>query len=290
MVSEQTFTGAGGVQLAADSLAGERDTPVILLHGGGQTRHSWGTTATALAEAGWPAISVDLRGHGDSGWAKDGDYALEAFARDVVAASEFAGAPPVLVGASLGGFASMRALELDPPVEAAGLVLVDVAHRFVASGAERIVSFMDTQDSFQHPADAIDAVASYLKETRERPDDTSGIHRNLRRGEDGSWRWHWDPVMLENSREILDRREELEGKFAETIASLEIPMMLVWGGLSEVVTPEIAAEVGRLNPRADVVEVPRTGHMVAGDSNDPFSAAVLDFLERRVAPGSSNRD
>jgi pimeloyl-ACP methyl ester carboxylesterase len=281
-VSTETFTGAGGLELSADRLDGDRDTPIVLLHGGGQTRHSWGPTAAALAGAGWPTLAVDLRGHGDSGWAEDGDYELDSFAGDVAAAARAAGAPPVLVGASLGGFAALRAFELDPPVEAAGLVLVDVAHRFQVAGAERVVSFMGANEGFDDPSEATEAVATYLDSTRERPEDTSGIHKNLRQSEDGRWRWHWDPAMLQNSRGLLDRRHELERGFADTIRRLEIPAILVWGGLSDVVDEEIATELTSLNPLTESVEVPRTGHMIAGDSNDPFTVAVLDFLERRI--------
>ena len=103
---------------------------MVLLHGGGQTRHSWGPTAASLAASGWSTLAVDLRGHGDSDWAGDGGYGLDAYASDVIGAAAAAGAPPVLVGASLGGMSALRALQLDPPVEAAGLVLVDIAHRF----------------------------------------------------------------------------------------------------------------------------------------------------------------
>ena len=81
------FAGRDGNRLAADVAGDPADPPAVLLHGGGQTRHSWGTTLGALADKGWRAYAVDLRGHGDSEWAADGDYTLDAFAGDVLAIS-----------------------------------------------------------------------------------------------------------------------------------------------------------------------------------------------------------
>src|SRR5271157_1334596 len=105
-----TFTGRDGNALAADVLGDLDAPPVVLFHGGGQTRHSWGTTLAALAGRGWRAYSVDLRGHGDSEWAPNGDYTLDAFAGDVLAIVDALGRPPALVGASLGGVASLAAI------------------------------------------------------------------------------------------------------------------------------------------------------------------------------------
>ena len=75
--------GRDGLRLRADEF-GDPDGPaVVLLHGGGQTRFAWGSTARVLAERGWHVYRVDLRGHGESDWPDDGDYGPEAFAGDV---------------------------------------------------------------------------------------------------------------------------------------------------------------------------------------------------------------
>jgi pimeloyl-ACP methyl ester carboxylesterase len=267
-------------------LPGWRPTPVLLLHGGGQTRHSWGATAADLAAAGWPTLSADLRGHGDSAWAQDGDYSLETFSRDVAGLTADCPSPPVLVGASLGGLSSLLAVTADPPAAAAGLVLVDVAHRYELEGAQRIVDFMSAKrGGFASVSEASAAVSAYLPH---RPPPTGGeeLTRNLRR-RDGRLRWHWDPALLGASSSLLDPgeaaawRRRLEG----AVARLSIPTLLVRGGLSDVVTPQIAAEFVALAPIADVVQVPGAHHMVAGDSNAAFTSVVLEFLERRVATG-----
>jgi len=79
----RTFTTTDGLTLVGAAVGDERRPPVLLMHGGGQTRHAWGGTARALAARGWYALAVDLRGHGDSDWAPDGTYALDAHARDM---------------------------------------------------------------------------------------------------------------------------------------------------------------------------------------------------------------
>src|SRR5262245_37741757 len=134
-----TFAGAGGLRLVADAHGDDGAPPVLLLHGGGQTRHAWGGTAAALAARGWYALALDLRGHGESAWAPDGDYRLEAFVADLVAVATSLARRPALVGASLGGLASLVAEgEAKAPL-AAALVLVDIAPQVQPAGVDRIV-------------------------------------------------------------------------------------------------------------------------------------------------------
>src|SRR5690242_2327836 len=137
------FVGRDGNRLAADAAGDPDGPPAVLLHGGGQTRHSWGTTLGALADKGWRAYAIDLRGHGESEWAADGDYTLDAFAGDVLAVARALDTRPALVGASLGGLASLAAIGEHPDEHVArALVLVDVAPRMEEQGRMRIGAFM----------------------------------------------------------------------------------------------------------------------------------------------------
>ena len=81
--TQKTITGAGGLALAADHWPAPDGHPIVLMHGGGQTRHAWGATGRALAAKGYEVLALDLRGHGDSGWAEDGDYGFDAYRDDV---------------------------------------------------------------------------------------------------------------------------------------------------------------------------------------------------------------
>src|SRR6185436_10935545 len=148
------------------------------------TRHSWRGTGRALARAGWYAISLDARGHGDSAWAEDGDYTIDAFAGDLRAVAATLQRRPVVVGASLGGITAMI-VEGETSGVAAAVVLVDVAARIEVAGAERVRAFMTAfPDGFASLSDAADVIAAYLPH-RPRPRALGGLTKSLKQGPDG---------------------------------------------------------------------------------------------------------
>jgi pimeloyl-ACP methyl ester carboxylesterase len=280
------FPGIGGVQLAADVKGDPADPAVLLFHGGGQTRHSWHTTTVALGQSGWRACSFDLRGHGESDWAPDGDYGVDAFKDDVVsvasAVSEIGPVRPALVGASLGGVSALLALGETGSETARALVLVDIGHRIEASGAARIGQFMweNMEKGFATVEDAAAAVAAYNPH-RPPPSDLSGLKRNLRRREDGRWVWHWDPRFIQQPQGDLDEtrislvpQERLEA----AARNLRVPGLLVRGRMSDELSEEGAQQFLALVPHAEYVDVAGAGHMVAGDRNDVFNDAIVTFL------------
>jgi pimeloyl-ACP methyl ester carboxylesterase len=283
----ETFTGASGNKLVADRYGvGER--VALLLHGGGQTRHAFAGTAIALAAAGWTAFTIDQRGHGDSEWLADGSYRILDFARDATLvsaalASRF-GEPPVAIGASLGGMAVMiaegqAAKENRSPLFSA-LVLVDVTPRIDPGGAMKIRGFMRdrAREGFASIDEAANAVAEYLPH-RPRPSSTEGLRKNLRLHDDGRWRWHWDPAFFDGPHPISSERELQEAARIDAARTLRIPALLVRGGSSELVREEHAREFLELAPHAKFVDVAGARHMVAGDRNDAFTSAILEFLD-----------
>ncbi len=279
----ESFLGAGRNRLAADVL-GDSGRPVLLLHGGGQTRHAWRKTAVALARAGWIAYAIDQRGHGDSEWVADGAYAFADYAADVEAvAAEIErrhGAPPVAIGASLGGIAALLAAgEASRPIFSA-LVLVDITPRVDLSGVAKVQGFMRThaQDGFASVEEAAEAVAAYLPH-RPRPRSTEGLKKNLRLHPDGRWRWHWDPRFLDGRRPVGGNRSAVEERLVAAARRLRIPALLVRGAASELVQEQHAKEFLALVPHAHYADVSGARHMVAGDKNDQFSAAILEFLK-----------
>ena len=92
-----------------------RRLPVVFLPGGGQTRHIWGNTARALGERGWCAVSMDLRGHGESGWASDARDLLDDFVSDLRKVVETFDRAPDVGGASPGGVTWPREIRRDSP-------------------------------------------------------------------------------------------------------------------------------------------------------------------------------
>lgn len=282
----RAFAGAIGNRLVASEI-GTDGTPVVLLHGGGQTRHAWSRTARRLADAGWHAVALDQRGHGDSAWVPDGAYAFPDFAQDASAvARQIAkerGRRPVAIGASLGGIAALLALGESVEPVFAGLVLVDIVPKMDPRGVDRIQGFMRARaaEGFGSVDEAADAVAAYLPH-RERPSSLDGLKKNLRLHPDGRWRWHWDPRFLDGPRSVNTDWEHVEKRLVAATERLSVPTLLVRGGSSELVTQEAAAEFLDLAPAADYVDVADARHMVAGDRNDVFADAILSFLGKRV--------
>ena len=278
------LTGAEGNRLSADLRGPESGRPVLLAHGGGQTRHAWGGTAERLAARGWAAITLDQRGHGDSEWVADGDYSFDAFARDMVSVADQIAAAfgqrPVSIGASLGGFASMLAEgEADRQILGA-LVLVDITPRVDPGGVEKILGFMAAhiEQGFASLDEAADAVAAYLPH-RKRPADLRGLTKNLRLGEDGRYRWHWDPKFLYARQSTAEDREKAQARNIAAARALKLPVLLVRGRQSELVSEEHVREFLEYVPHAKYADVSDAGHMVAGDRNDVFTDAVLAFLD-----------
>ncbi len=272
------------VTALAAEVAGDPDgAPVVLLHGGGQTRHAWKTTFTALAaQPGWLVWSVDLRGHGDSQWDPDGDYSIDAFAGDVLAVAESFDQRPILVGASLGGQSTMLAsAEADHPV-ARALVLVDVAHRIEREGVDKIGVFMTGNlDGFASLDEVADVIAAYNPH-RPRPSNLDGLKKNLRQRADGRWVWHWDPRFVSGRFGSPDEtRSSMTDpvRLRKAAESLTLPVLLVRGKMSDLLSEEGAKELLEIVPHARLVDVAGAGHMVAGDRNDAFNDAVVEFLE-----------
>ncbi len=283
-----TFIGAAGNKLVAD-VFGDSGSPVLLLHGGGQTRHAWFKTAEEIARKGHTAYALDQRGHGDSEWLANGAYEFSDFAADAkVVAAELTrrtGAKPIAIGASLGGIAALLAegqSESDKGANVfSALVLVDITPRVDQTGVAKVLGFMRARakEGFESVADAAQAVADYLPQ-RPRPKSNEGLKKNLRLSPDGRWRWHWDPRFLDGPRAAGANRQALEAALIDAARRIAIPALLVRGASSELVKEAHAKEFLELVPHAEYVDVSGARHMVAGDRNDHFSTAVLSFIGR----------
>lgn len=282
---EHRFTGAAGNRLVADRRGSLAARPVLLAHGGGQTRHAWRGTADRLAERGWCAFTIDQRGHGDSDWIDGGEYEFLHYAEDLVLVAEeitrMCGRRPVAIGASLGGFAAMLAEGGSERRIFEALVLVDITPTVDPSGVEKILGFMaaHVERGFASLDEAADAIAAYLPH-RKRPRDLAGLSKNLKPGEDGRFRWHWDPRFLDGRYPLGGHHQAHRERNIAAACALSLPVLLVRGGRSELVSEEDARYFLELVPHARFVDVSEAGHMVAGDRNDAFTDAVIEFLKQ----------
>ena len=276
--------GGDGLRLVIHRVGPVDGPGVLLLHGGGQNRHAWKGTATRLAAAGFDVVAADARGHGDSDWSPDAAYDMTDMAVDVDHLLELFDRSPVVVGASMGGMAALTAQGRADQQRYRAVILVDVTPRMEADGVERIVGFMAARpDGFESLDEAADVIAAYNPH-RDRPASTDGLRRVLVLRE-GRWRWRWDPqFILSKASSMLDsnataeRMAALAEQLHAAAARLTVPTLLVRGLQSDLVSEASVREFLDAVPHATYVDVSGAGHMVAGDDNDAFTDAVLEFL------------
>jgi pimeloyl-ACP methyl ester carboxylesterase len=283
---QRRFVTRDGLGLAAD-VGGPADAPaVVLLHGGGQTRHSWSGAMRHLVGEGYFVVNLDSRGHGDSDWAPDGEYSLAALAADLEDVLATIDAPAALVGASMGGMTSFYAVGHAERPLARALVMVDIGLQAAPAGAEKIRRFMMANgDGFASLEEASEAVATYNPH-RPRNRNPEGLLKNLRLRDDGRYYWHWDPRLIQTSP--TPEPPDYIVALRQVSSRVTLPVLLIRGGFSDIVTDEEVAEMRRLVPQTEVFDVAGAGHMVAGDRNDAFNEGVLTFLRRHHPPHRDN--
>jgi pimeloyl-ACP methyl ester carboxylesterase/acyl-coenzyme A thioesterase PaaI-like protein len=295
-----TIGGHGGLQLVGHEYGDPEGAPVLMLHGGGQNRHAWRGAASALAAAGYRVMVMDARGHGDSAWSETHDYEMSDFAADVRVVVDSFGRPPAVVGASMGGMSALLAQGSADQQLFSSVILVDVTPRMDVSGVNRIVGFMTAHpEGFGSLEEAADVIAAYNPH-RERSDDVEGLRRVLRE-RDGRWHWRWDPAFMTSKADLMgddlamteERMHRMAAELHAAARRLTVPTLLVRGAQSDLVSPEAVTEFLAEVPHASYVDVSGAGHMVAGDDNDAFTTAVLDFLQEHVpatSADSANRE
>lgn len=265
-----------GVELEIEHFGDPNAPSLIFAHGFGQTRGAWSATASELADAGWHSVTADARGHGDSGWLADGNYDFAQFVDDLVLVARTpATQPPILIGASMGGLLGLIAQAEYRPFRA--LVLVDVTPRWENAGVERIMTFMRAHPSgFASIDEASDAVSNYLPHRTEKKS-PERLRQLLVREEDGRLRWHWDPRLLDR---VANNSERYQSTLLDAARRIDVPTLLISGERSDIVSDSTIAEFLQLVPHAKHVRVAQATHMVVGDRNEAFSAAVLSFIKK----------
>jgi pimeloyl-ACP methyl ester carboxylesterase len=271
-----SHTTADGLALAVDVRHATGRPTLLFAHGFGQTRGAWHTAAATMAARGCRCVSFDSRGHGESDRVPGGDYHMQPFVEDLLSLARAQPEPPILVGASMGGLLGLVVAGEIRPSPFRALVLVDITPRWETSGVERILAFMQAHpDGFASYTEAAEQIAAYLPQRRERKSEQQ-LRPLLREGTDGRLRWHWDPALL--AGDLVSESERYQPRLLAAAAEVEVPVLLLSGERSDVVSHRTVDEFLALVPHARHAEVPGATHMLAGDANDAFTAQIAGFI------------
>jgi len=251
---------------------GTADPEIVFLHGGGQNAHTWDTVILGL---GVPALAVDLPGHGRSAWREDGDYGPKLNADTLAPVlREWAPAPRLIVGMSLGGLTALR-LAATQPMLVPELVLVDVTpsaperHEQMTKAQMGTVALVRGERSFPSFGAMLDATVA-LAPHRDRKSLRRGVFHNGKQLDDGTWTWRYDSFR---------KGEGFEGLW-DDVPSITMPTTLVRGANSHFVDDADADAFAAAAPgflRTHVVA--DSGHSVQGDQ----PAALVDILRGVLA-------
>ena len=266
---------ADGLSLAVESFGPPDGAPLLFAHGFGQSRLAWTRAAEQLAEAGYRCLTMDGRGHGDSAWHGDHRYDLDQFVADAAQLAAAQSRKPIWIGASMGGLIGMLAQAGSAHGLFDALVLVDVTPRWEEAGVGRMLDFMRAHpDGFASVDEASAAVAHYLPHRAQRTDD-GRLRKMLVPMSNGRLRWHWDPRLLE---QVADNGSRYFARLEAAARRLTLPVLLISGGQSDIVSDQTIAEFQRLVPHAAHERIERATHMVVGDANDVFVETISRYV------------
>jgi pimeloyl-ACP methyl ester carboxylesterase len=179
------------------------------------------------------------------------------------------------MGGLLGLMAAGEAEVDRPPFSA--LILVDITPRWETAGVERILGFMRAHpDGFASYEEAASAIEAYLPHRRERKSEAQ-LKPLLRQDDQGRLRWHWDPALLDGG--LVQESERYQPRLFDAAARVQVPVLLLSGSRSDVVSSQTVEEFLRLVPHARHVSLADATHMVAGDANDAFTREIAHFMQ-----------
>lgn len=272
------FVQANGLKFHYLDWGSPDSPPLVLLHGVGQTCHTWDLFAAAMAPH-FHVMAFDQRGHGDSDWAPDRDYARQTMVNDVAAFTTAAGLDNFfLIGMSMGGMNSMMFTSQNKE-RVRSLVVVDIGPRVERTGSSHIRDFMSGNREFN---DLDEAAAVIYKFNPRRPLEAIRKYTcvyNLKQLPSGKWTWKYDSYFASAQR--LGDPQVMHDLLAAAATLIRCPTLLVRGAQSDVFSLEGAKEFQQLIPESGFELVEGAGHSVMGDNPPGFEAAVRRFYVRQ---------
>jgi len=243
--------------------------PMLLLHGGNQSAHSWDLVSLHLADR-YRVVAPDQRGHGDSEWSRESDYTLGALARDAAALiRERDLQRPIVVGHSMGGMVALLLAKLHPELLRA-LVIVDVGPEISERGTGSIRDFVQRTAEFDDPEEFLDQVVKY-DPFRKREHMARTLKYNLLRRADGKY-------ISKHDRRRLGDPFGAERVTLDCVRQFDFPVLVVRGAESTVLEADAAARFASALPHGLFITIPACGHNVHSQNTPGFLAGIAPFL------------
>jgi pimeloyl-ACP methyl ester carboxylesterase len=258
--------------------------PVVCLPGLARTAADFEALATALSDdATTPrrVLALDSRGRGRSDYDPNAEnYSLPIELSDLVAvltALEIARA--VFVGTSRGGMLTML-LAVARPAAIAGCVLNDIGPVIDIKGVMRIKSYVGKLSPPVSFADAAAMLRGMFGSQFPKLSDAEWLAfaRRTFKEADGRLVADYDP-KLASTLEAVDLERPLPDLWKEFDALASIPVMVVRGGNSDILSPATVDAMRARHPGLEVVEVPDQGHAPLLTEPD-IIARIADFVLR----------
>jgi esterase len=271
------FIRANGLRFHCLEWGEPANPPMMLLHGFAQTCHSWDFVALSFCDR-FRVIALDMRGHGDSDWASDGDYSLDTQQRDIHGVVEALGLKDVvLIGLSMGGRNAFTYAATHPE-KVKALVIVDAGPENLRAGTDNIRRFVQQEDELDSVEEFVERVRQF--NPRRSPEQIRGsIIHNLKQLPNGKWTWKYDKLLRSpTGRGRMGPDPELTRRLWSYVESLRCPTLVVRGAASDVIALETAEAMQRRIPNGQLATVERAGHLVMGDNPAGFQRAVNEFL------------
>ena len=248
--------------------------PILLLHGGHQSAHSWDLVSLHLAQK-YRIIALDQRGHGDSEWARNGDYSNLTMAQDAQAFVAAIGLQrPIIMGHSMGGRNTLLMTRMNPEYPGA-LVIVDVGPETMEAGRKTISSFVKRNEIFDDLEHFIRNVREY-DPYRSREHIERTVKYNMLERADGKYiskcdyrRWRGEIEVHDENRDAISLGD---------LASFKMPALVVRGANSNILADDAAERFREALPKGNLVTVPDCGHNVHSQNTRGFIDAVGKFL------------
>jgi len=271
---------ANGVRIHALDWGNPDRPPIIFLHGFAQQAHSWDFVALGIRDL-CHVVSLDLRGHGDSGWPDALDYRISDYARDLEAVVATLKQKPIVCGLSLGGRVA-TAFASESSDRLRGLVIVDVGPEIARAGRDRIREFVESRQQFESFDELVAYTMQYTRRRRTIEQVRGSLRNAARELPDGTWTWKYDP-RLRGKRP--DDPSNTESMMWTALGKISCPTLLVRGGESDILSDEVARKMHAAMPGSQLAIVDGAGHLVPGDRPAAFVSVLRPFVQRLITGG-----